>query len=106
VKRYIYYLGPLQYVAHDEIKASRHKYHSNPKFGILLTFLFILKTVSVYSYGPMNFTKVSYVGLQCQNFHQNRKKLLKPVAFDIVDLPVHPDGLKSLEKSSIIAPRS
>ena len=58
----------------------------------------------MYSYGPTDSKKVSYVGLQCQNYHQDTQNPPKSQFLDILDLPDHPDGDKISQKLFLCTP--
>ena len=45
-----------------------------------------------YSQCPKDTKKVSYVGVQCQNTHQDSQNPPKPHVLDVLDLPDLPDG--------------
>ena len=50
--------------------------------------------VPLSPYGPKDFKRVSNVGLQYQNLHQDTQNHPKPQFMDILDLPDYPDGDK------------
>ena len=51
----------------------------------------IPETLSEYAHVSMDSRKVSYVGLQWQNPHQDTQNPPNPQCLDIIDLIGHPD---------------
>ena len=52
----------------------------------------VLETVPKYSHSPKVYKKISYVGEQWQNTHQDTQNPPKPQFLDIPDPPDHPNG--------------
>ena len=64
----------------------------------------ILETCPKYSHGSEHSIKVSYVGLQWQNPHQDTQNPPNPQFLDILDVPDHPDDDQNSWKQFLSTP--
>ena len=90
--------------------ATCHKSSKFPVFGhfgpswALWWWPKIMEILPEHSYGPKDSTKVSYVGLQWQNPHQDAPNHPNSQLLDILDLPDRPDDDKKSWKHFLSTP--